>query len=134
MDNLSTVEKIDVPKCPLQRGPTVYTLTVLTYTHSYLCHCRQVDQRKVVHKTSTYSTLSISNTAHLQSSYINDASPFPLTNQTNLLFPTTSATANNGAITKVTSHETSQLCPFTRDVQLYSHTFNQSPRTDALGN
>ena len=71
-----------------------------------LCHGRQEDQRrKVVHITSTaHLELPIQHTCN---QVINDASPFQSTDETNFLSPTTSATANNGAITKLPSHDTS---------------------------
>ena len=76
-----------------------------TYIHT-LCHGKQVDQReKVVHKTSTaHFQLPIQYTCN---QVINYASPFPLTDQTNFPSPPPSATANNGAIAKLPSHDTS---------------------------
>ena len=87
----------------------------------------------MVHKTSTaHWQLPIQHTCN---QVINDASPFPLTDQTNFLSPTTSATVNNGAI-KQKCHPMTQASyvPSLQDVQLYSHTFNQLPQADALGN
>ena len=71
-----------------------------------LCHGRQEDQRnKVVHKTSTtHLELPIQHTCN---QVINDVSPFQLNDETNFLSPPTSATANNGTITNLPSHDTS---------------------------
>ena len=76
----------------------MYTSYLRVYTG--LCHGRQVDERnEVAHTTST---------AHLQlpiqhacNQVTKDLSPLPLTDQTNFLSPSTSATANNGAMTKL---------------------------------
>ena len=103
----------------------MYLCNICTYVAKpcikCLCQGRQADQRnKVVHKppqhtcSYQYSTLAGTNTAHLQvpiqhtcNQVINDSSPFQLTDHTNFLSPTTSATENNGAIVQLPSHDTS---------------------------
>ena len=76
----------------------MYTSYLRVYTG--LCQGRQVDERnEVVHTTSTaHVQLPIKHTCN---QVIKDESPLPLTDQTNFLSPPGSATANNGAMTKL---------------------------------